>query len=772
MSSLTTRAFHTNISAEWTQYLHRRVMRLLLQYDQPLFQGHFRLFYAQSAQPTLPLLQLYDDYLRLLLLKDELLDDIIPRIKRQLSLQTNYYLTQEDAPTRGEIDWPRTINRTLNETPDLLPVRFDTFEQQRSMAVPENLFAISILLSYRQGIQNIRKRDLSDEALNDQEQQQLIEIEERIERELTAPFIQALLPQAKNLNIEQLADQVRQRLPPGESAFRDLFQWWEQFNSLHIGKTMGSHQLTLLHKQSSEKNNAQLYELWIALELLSMLTEKRSVLPADVKIEKGRIQFHFIWDERNFLFTYRSQLLEESDLLAGWKNVPTTTPHFTITREKPLELFSEQHAIWCEPPVILASFYEHTTDARSVNYVNSLQKILGEMQLTSARHAVLFAPTLPDPIDTEPAPRVQRLASVYTEGMSYNLANPAIRLCKLTPGMELNALHDRLRTLLNDIASRATFPEPVEPACHGIILDEDTINASRSRQAAYNILCPKPHVGAGVFDLVNDKIHCLKDPTICHIYGQAKLAPFVIRAVTSEAMNQQSSDIRAKADQTLSQAEKNGDEDKAEQLRNHIFLGVGRAVEQYVKLRGNTTTLEAQFEEWIFGEYWKKHSRCLAEETRNILLSGAYVWDEYKQTVLNDWAAPAVQYCRALEIEIKRRLHDYYLDPHLNGFKLKNQLMTLGAIKYIYLNRAIKSDAKHNWGLFTQIVAHSHSDMQEFTTIIGRMDSEHIADNRNKLAHSNPIPQAIAQELRDAIIGHKKKPGVLCWLAEHLEPKI
>jgi len=32
----------------------------------------------------------------------------------------------------------------------------------------------------------------------------------------------------------------------------------------------------------------------------------------------------------------------------------------------------------------------------------------------------------------------------------------------------------------------------------------------------------------------------------------------------------------------------------------------------------------------------------LAEETRHMLLSGEFVWDEYQGTYLKDWAAPAV----------------------------------------------------------------------------------------------------------------------------------
>jgi hypothetical protein len=161
----------TNTPTVWSQYLHRRVMRLLLQQDQHLFQGHFRRFYTQSSMPKLPLFQLYDSYLKLLLLKDELLGDILPRIRRQFSSQNNHLATQEEPPTRGEIDWSRTITRTLNETPDLPPLRFDTNQQQRSLLTAENIFVVAILLKYQQAIQDILKKDLADEMLNDQERQ-------------------------------------------------------------------------------------------------------------------------------------------------------------------------------------------------------------------------------------------------------------------------------------------------------------------------------------------------------------------------------------------------------------------------------------------------------------------------------------------------------------------------------------------------------------------------------------------------------------------------
>src|SRR5579883_2436651 len=196
-STVTTKsAARINTATRWSQYLHRRVMRLLLQHDRQLFQGHFRVFYSKSTLPKLPLFQLYDSYLKLLLLKDELLDDIVPRIRRQLSLQNNQLTMQEEAPTQGEIDWPRTILRTLNETPDLPPLRFDTNQQQRNMVTPENLFVVAILLHYRRAVQDLLKKDLADETLSDQERQQLVEIEERLERELAAPYAHPLVAEA------------------------------------------------------------------------------------------------------------------------------------------------------------------------------------------------------------------------------------------------------------------------------------------------------------------------------------------------------------------------------------------------------------------------------------------------------------------------------------------------------------------------------------------------------------------------------------------------
>ncbi|MEO7020573.1 MAG: hypothetical protein ABI234_10525 [Ktedonobacteraceae bacterium] len=264
--------------------------------------------------------------------------------------------------------------------------------------------------------------------------------------------------------------------------------------------------------------------------------------------------------------------------------------------------------------------------------------------------------------------------------------------------------------------------------------------------------------------------------------------PFVIRVDTLSGLTQQNGDLRTRSEERLNEAENAGNETRAEQLRSHIFLGVGRTIEQYVQRHGNTTAIEAHFEDWIFGDYWKKHQRHLAEETRNNLLSGEYVWEEYTHAKgLQDWAAPAIQYCRALEKEMNRRIHDYYpkykyyADVAQKGFSRE---MTLGFLIMMYHLQAEDprpshapkyqediAKAKADWRLCEEIVKAANGNIADFATIIQRMDREGISKKRNLLAHGESVSQSDAQILRTVIIGQKEKPGILIWLAENLEPK-
>src|SRR5436305_10760026 len=213
----------------WSQQLQRRVMRLLLQHGEPLFRNQFGQFFAQSALPQIPLLQQYDRYIKLHILSNELLDDILPRIRRQLSLKTSQARLHEEAPTRGDIDWQRTIEHNGSLSPGLPPLQFDTRLRQRSMETPENLLTVAILLAYRQELREAMKDRFVDEDLSAQEMQTLVSADERAERELAAPYARALAEQARKADINALPQEVAMHLRPGPSPYRVLIEWWQRF---------------------------------------------------------------------------------------------------------------------------------------------------------------------------------------------------------------------------------------------------------------------------------------------------------------------------------------------------------------------------------------------------------------------------------------------------------------------------------------------------------------------------------------------------------------
>src|SRR5438270_10949260 len=206
----------------WSQQLQRRVMRLLLQHGEPLFRNQFGQFFAQSALPQIPLLQQYDRYIKLYILSNELLDDILPRIRRQLSLKTSQARLHEEAPTRGDIDWQRTIEQSWSQAPGLPATQFDTRLRQRSLETPENVLTVAILLAYRRELQQAMQETFTDEELSGQERQIFVSADERAERELAASYARALIAQARQADINVLAPEVTLHLRPGPNPYRDL----------------------------------------------------------------------------------------------------------------------------------------------------------------------------------------------------------------------------------------------------------------------------------------------------------------------------------------------------------------------------------------------------------------------------------------------------------------------------------------------------------------------------------------------------------------------
>ncbi|MDQ2886756.1 MAG: hypothetical protein M3Y39_11825 [Chloroflexota bacterium] len=509
----------------WSQHLQRRILRLLLQHDEALFRRQFRHFFVASALPPLPLLQQYDRYIRLQTLSNELLDDILPRIRRQLSLKTSHVRLREEAPTRGDIDWPRTIERGWSSAPGMPPLQFDTRLRQRTLETPENLFTVAVLLAYQQELRAVVKENLGDEELDMQERQVFAAAEARVQRELAAPYARALLKQASQVDIDALARQITQRLRPGP--YRELLDWWRRFQQFRVGRADDQHALALASRRDDEKVDAWLYELWIALEFIHLLAREEAIESHDIEIVTDALQCTFVWQQRGFRFVYNRQLDTSTTYESDWEHGPATRPDYAIERVQPLEIKFQGELLWREPPFVLdAKYYLQGNDPARTH--GPLKKLLGDMTLLGASSGALFFPKLPEPRGDAQFTRIVRRTGRRYEQAGDGPQN--VHLYHIEPGMELPDLQRRVRAIL-DLASEALPARPA-PICEGIYLDGDTINNSRSTRAANIVLCPKRHIGPHAFDLVDADSDCLKNPRLCHVIGQPIVPPFVVRVTT------------------------------------------------------------------------------------------------------------------------------------------------------------------------------------------------------------------------------------------------
>lgn len=740
------------ISETHALWMQRRSMRLLIQHDPNLLRHQFRLFYTRSTAPPLPLLQQYDRYVRLSMLSSELLDDILPRIRRSLSLRTCRTRQHEEAPTRGEIDWPRTIERTGHTLPGSHPLSFDTRLRHQNVATPENILVVAILLAFQQALRQAQHEWAGGEPLTREEQQALKRTEERVRRELSAPYAHTLLPHAQRSHIKTLVSQVSRRLPNHSRPYRDLMSWWHRFNDLHIGRGRTKRHPTAT---SHDESLSWLYHLWTNLELLHLLHEERAIDPGSVTIRSHKIAYIFTWNGQRYCYHWSRESAPVVPAGPDWCNRPALEAGAVFERENPLEIIHEHQRVWREPPVVLHIAY--STEGGRRGQPALLKALLSDMLVAGVQYGLLLAPCLPPPSAASP------LAGSWHAPHDDRSAGPRqVDLVGLVPDCPRDEVRASLLAVLN--AATHHLPARPTPSCHGVWLDPDSTNANNSPVVASSVLCPRPHVGPDAFVLTNVETDCLKNPRVCHAIGQSIVPPLVIRASTPSELFRQSTAIRNRSNTTLQQAEDEGHEEHAEQLRTQIFTGIGRAVEQYARVHGNLAAIEDYFEQWIFGIYWRSHARCLAAETRSMLLSGEYVWQEYRQAYLDDWAAPSIQYCRALELELRRRLGV----PEPQAYRPRR--WSLGMPLHAYQHRSTHARAWHNWELLTERVAQSGSALPSFGAVLQQMIDRQLVPKRNLLAHGERTQRETAELLRLTILGTRSEPGILCWITEHLEP--
>lgn len=501
------------------------------------------------------------------------------------------------------------------------------------------------------------------------------------------------------------------------------------------------------------------------MEFLHVLISVNALDIEQTHVDCDHLQFGFTWSERHFFFCYNRQRREAN----AWINAPSFRPDYTIERARPDQIrippgAYDTEVIWSEPPVVLdAKYYVGDKTHKDLIY-EPVKKLLADMALISAPQVILFFPDLLlEEHAEQPFARV-----IKQRGVRHHAGwqqSQEIHLCELTPGQNTQEeIQSRLSAVLDHAVRH--LPQRSQPVCEGIPLSMTSINASGRIDEEYNAICPKRHIGKNIFDLVHTERHCLQNRKLCHVIGQAGVfPPRVISVSTRNELLEETQRLRTQYE-TLLRADEAADE--REQLCMRLLNNVGHMVEQYVARRGSTKAIEDTFRNWIFHRYWDQETWALSEKTRKMLVSGEYVWYEYQESTLGDWAAPAIQYCRALEYEVRRRL--YQRNAARFVFRSR-QVWTLGTLEYLYKNRARGSrDDQNNWRLIIDCITCSAAPLDEFEAMLDRFVNERIVHKRNELAHGEPVAQPIAEALRQTILGDRTEVGILSWLVEHVEP--
>jgi hypothetical protein len=772
-------------------WMQGRMVELLLRHDLKRFGSTFG--ERQSAlfdDETHPALQPYRELAVLFFLRDELFDSILPRIKRRLSFLAPREIVQEELPPRGRIDWSRTMAAGLRDRPGEPPLEVQTRQRRRHFATPENLLTVTTILEYRALVQ---------QRLDDEMQQQpqtfqhpLHEIVDQCTRELAFPQFTGLVHHCRAIidgighhTIADLEQMVADQLIPGRnSAYDDLLIWRCQLGELRLLDRNPLTNPTMLGFDPARDN--YLYQVWMFYEFGDMLQRKNCIHQWD----PGQMVLTYTWEEGAHETHYRLQH-DQATLSAHdqfWLHAPGVRPDFYIQRMQATEIRNNGLLVWREDGYVLdAKYYKPHGHVKAP--AHPIKRMLADLQLIGERKGMLLfafqsgaaADSMQQAgdldIEIEPASVTNGLLYTVSHNQVATHAMPHVDLAVwrvqpqiLEPAATLDAT---ITMLFETVHSRLSNPIPI--ACHGFLPDSDTINPSSSQPlrcpTCHEVLafCPKPHVDQAHVDRVCPRCDCLRSIRLCHIKdrGTYTAPPFIKRVLTREDLFASITTLRSWLRESIAE---HADDPAAEQARAQLLQTIGELTETYVKLtRADTAQTEHTLREWVFGEYWSTtaSARGLALDARNMLISGEYVWLQFQGGTVEDWAACAVQYMRALEYEIHRRIYAPCGEALVtrDGLPMLARQFTLGTVVFLYRDR----DKNTNWQTVLDRVAQpSGIDQAALRQLI--IDINSIKDDRNKVAHTEHVNAALAQKIRSAVLGKQGEPGILYRLITQLQP--
>jgi hypothetical protein len=523
------------------------MVELLLRYDVPRFGATFSELRATPAFNEDIALSRLRELAVVIYLREELFEQILPRIKRRLSFAAPRATMVEPLPARGRVDWPRTMAASWRNLPEEPPLEMHTRQRRRHFATPENLLTVVTLLEYQAFAQQLLDREAGRDPLGTL-QHPLYAIIDACSRELIFPQFAGLEREARALlnatHVEAIADleqMVEECAQPGQnSAYDDLLVWRVKLQELRLlDREQGTPTLML---GVDPKRDNYLYQLWIFYELLALLHERGCVEPDGIHYTPLRLRFR--WD--GCVYELRHDQAVPAPTVAAWKDyrgddrrVPAVRPDYYLWRIDPpvVEVRDEAKTIWREPGVIWdAKYYREreSDDAPS----SPIKRMIADLSLLGEPYGVLLFAFLrdaegsetnyalsPDPVRSETLVPRQHLV---------------IKQLRPAPDTSVASVRTVLEALLGDAHRRLKTPAHIH--CHGVFLDALSVNAHgglanaealRRRngtpvvlaetpteaQLDTLLLCPKPHIGAWRTDIVSLERDCCKNAQVCHILG-------------------------------------------------------------------------------------------------------------------------------------------------------------------------------------------------------------------------------------------------------------
>jgi len=680
------------VSGDAIIWLQWRLVALLRQHDNALL--------GDSAAPWRRMAALTSA-------ADTLLDDLMPRVVRHLSAAASHTRGHELLPTRGRVDWPRTLAANWRTLPDHPPLSVVAQRRGQAFDTPANRLAVSALLDVRAALTRELTWIVPDQrhALL---RQPLVRHVERCDRVLALPPFAGLVQRDGRV---RHADIESTQHPPGlPRAYEPLLPWRAAFARL---ATLGA-QPPLNAGRLGDADRAhvdELYRWWLFYETIDLATHQGAGLEWRPAHHEALLR----WPGPRCCRLRRGAALD-----APWQRAPAVVPDLHL---------EVQHASHPRPHELMLVVQWLPPDHPDQGGMPAAKRLLADLVFGDRRHGAIVYGMTADAADHSP----YHIAPI-AGGLAHHPAAPPLDVWCVPPRDPQRAA-SAIAALLEAAFAPLEIPPP---ACHGVFLDALSV-AERGATVGLHgddlLLCPKPHLGIGRMDVVSRSRHCCRDAARCHIVGQRDARPPLRSPRTT-------SDLLAEVRSLLV------DGDPAElddALVEHVTSAVVDVTRRFAHITGVLQDL-GRFDARIVDVGLGPSAGLLDASGRESLALAIYIRDQLDDIRALDYSAAIIHVTRVIEHELARRIERL---ASWGGAWQRTPFVTIGSLSGVRRRwpdiwQTIRDEIAGQWrGHIDRADPAYCADIETFVD-----ELLVIARFRNRAAHTTPV---LRDDFRDAM---------------------